>query len=123
VKAHLDEPLDSPNNGTAISGITNKIKNAFNCAQSAIGQTMAQNLSALGQDLKTSVQIGLPSGPAVCGVVVMSEPGLAPVYIPCSAAVSAGTTATLAVGSVGKWNIRNVASTLGSVGFCAANEF
>ena len=58
----------------------------------------------------------------ICGLVVASEPYLAPAFVPC---VAATTLSNWMVGGsivIGRWNVQNLASGVGCTTFCGMNE-
>ena len=110
---HTDPMGLQTSNGTAY----------YNCVQSCLFETLSYNTCQLKKKLKWVAISGPIIGTGVCGLIVASEPYLAPVFIPCAGLATVSTWGVGGVMSIGSWNIGNMSSTVGCTTFCALNTW
>ena len=92
------------------------------CTDYSLRQNVPKTVQQLGQNLRTSVVVGVPLGLAI-GAVIASEPAGLPAA-PVILMVSTGTTvSTFANVSVNFFAIRVSADIVGAVGVCAWDSF
>jgi RHS repeat-associated protein len=100
----------------------NKLSNFMNCLDGCVKTMLDSNWCTLKKNLKKAVIAAPLIGVGTCTLIVVSEPYLAPAYLPCVGLTVGSTFAIMASGSIGRWNIENLSSGVGCTAFCSLNE-
>jgi hypothetical protein len=100
----------------------NKVQNFMNCLDGCVKAMVDLNFCTLKKNLIRTVITGPLIGVATCTLIVVSEPYLAPAYLPCVGLTVGSTLAIMTSGSIGRWNLENLSSGVGCTTFCAMNE-
>jgi RHS repeat-associated protein len=115
---------NSPANYVDPSGLSawNKTKAFMACTEGCLKTMLTAETCELKKHLIRVAWGGPALAVGVCGVVVISEPYLAPAFVPC---VAITTVSNWVVGTsiaIFGWNFNNMTSGVGCTAFCAMNE-
>ena len=115
---------NSPANYVDPSGLSpwDKARSFINCVDGCLKTMLRPDFCTLKKNL-IRVAVGGPIvAVGICGLIVVSEPYLAPAFVPC---VAVTTVSNWGIGGsivIGRWNLQNLGSGVGCTTFCALNE-